>query len=1053
MYGLAPSWGQATAETIVLTPDWTQANLSHAMEFLEDPQSGYTIEDLTDPAGGLGRQWLITQRHLIRLENVDSTYWGRFTVKNDLPRARELLLQVGNPHVDSIQFFAPGPDPGYLRIATGDRLPFAQRPFRHRHFLFPVEVPAHTVRTFYLRLQSATPITMSPRLWDQRALVETLAARDHQAGFFYGLVLMMILFNLFMFISLRLRAHLYLVLYALGLGGWYMSITGFGFQFLWPDNPWWQNRSIPFFLAFMVFFSVLFHRSLLDTKRQTPRLDWILKSLYLLGILAMALPLATGELLSLGINTQWTWFNQLLLIGLSFYFFLFRRYTPARFLVLGAVSYLLAYLMRMLVGTGVIPPGGVNAWAGKLGPWLHAVFLSLALADKVNLLKRDMLRAKDAALEHLRAADKLKDDILANTSHELLTPLNGIVGLSEGMIASPDDPPSSRQNKALTMIQQSARRLSHLIGDILDFSRLRERGLELYLAPVDLRLVIDDVLEVCQPLVGQKSLILRYDLPRETLCVVADEARLKQILFNLVGNAIKFTNSGEVKVHAVAADDRVKIGVSDTGIGIPEDKQETIFASFQQVDPSINRAFGGAGLGLSITRQLVELHGGEISLVSEPGQGTTFWFELAQARTADPVPGEPDLPTPLTRNEVVPKTIVTGQPGFIPKAGSTAKEGRTILVVDDEPINLQVLEDFLTAEGYHVLTALDGPRALQLFQEIQPDLVVLDLMMPGMSGHEVCRKMRETEDATTLPILILTARPAADNLAPAFSCGANDFLSKPFHRPELIIRVNNLIKIRELGETRQAKTFLEHEMHAGGQMAGQPLSGLGGQEPGLVAVDKHLKVIYVNPRARDLLQLEEIDPAGLKVADLFEPRSFHDLGLKQGDFFARDTIGEKVQHGLVRFRRRSGEVFAVSMITSVVQHEQGATLVMILQPVTAESQIITPGLSPRRVVVLAMCAALKLWESAGLGDKIDLAEKTGLWTVYTNVSTPVTRTLDKYLQAKTLPKRPRYVQVLKTLDFVLIRCPEPSPARDKLAEYRNLLGIWLGIEVDARISS
>jgi signal transduction histidine kinase len=238
-------------------------------------------------------------------------------------------------------------------------------------------------------------------------------------------------------------------------------------------------------------------------------------------------------------------------------------------------------------------------------------------------LQKAKLEREMAVSQQLRQVDKLKDQFLANTSHELRTPLNGIVGLSESLLGKVNSPD---EKEDLELIISSGRRLSNLVNDILDFSRLKEHDLQLKLGPVDIHAVTDLCLRVNRHMIGNKNIELINNIAPNIAYCLADENRLQQILQNLVANAIKFTSQGRVTIDASELDGMIITSVSDTGIGIPVEKQESIFNEFEQVDGSIGREFGGTGLGLSITRYLVELHGGTIGVVSEPGKGSVFSF-------------------------------------------------------------------------------------------------------------------------------------------------------------------------------------------------------------------------------------------------------------------------------------------------------------------------------------------------------------------------------------------------------------------------------------------
>ncbi|MCB1168383.1 MAG: histidine kinase, partial [Leptospiraceae bacterium] len=307
------------------------------------------------------------------------------------------------------------------------------------------------------------------------------------------------------------------------------------------------------------------------------------------------------------------------------------------------------------------------------------------------------LEANNAELDkkniELTRLDRLKDEFLANTSHELRTPLHGIIGITESILQGAAGPISKPVGQNLRLVTTSGRRLSNLVNDILDFSKLQHGDLVLKRTAVDIGSMVDTVMVLSRPLVGVKDIKLinaKQDLP----LVDADENRLEQILINLIGNAIKFTKEGSVTVqYSTLPDGLLEIAIVDTGIGIPEDKQELIFESFTQADGSIAREYGGTGIGLSVTRRLVELHGGTIRVNSIQGKGSTFAFTLPVAghdlKHIDQTTENERLVAPWAE-EVDEETV-----GEMLRANPEMEdeEVRRILIVDDDPINLQVLRN------------------------------------------------------------------------------------------------------------------------------------------------------------------------------------------------------------------------------------------------------------------------------------------------------------------------------------------------------------------------
>lgn len=432
---------------------------------------------------------------------------------------------------------------------------------------------------------------------------------------------------------------------------------------------------------------------------------------------------------------------------------------------------------------------------------------------------RQELEQQRLIAERLRQIDGMKDEFLANTSHELRTPLNGIIGIAESLLDDTGRPRSGADiGDDLFMIASSGRRLAALVDDILDFSKLKNHQLELRRRPIELAQLTDVVFTLLRPLADAKSLRLSHDLaglpPAD-----GDENRLSQVLHNLVGNAIKFSAEGTVRVLGSHGGNLLTVTVEDQGPGIPADQLEKIFDSFEQVDGSSTRAHGGTGLGLTISRQLIELHGGSIDVASEVGRGSRFSFTLPRWQGA--LPEDPSSLTsqPLERLRRRGETVLHGATGDapVPPSGETgagppspdaagnalrsAKKPRPdtghLLIVDDEPINLRVLNNILVRAGYRVDEVADGAQCLRWIEgaEQLPDLILLDVMMPHLNGFEVTERLRRRYGGHRLPIILLTAKNQVSDLMQGLSSGANDYLTKPFSKDELLTRIRTHLSL------------------------------------------------------------------------------------------------------------------------------------------------------------------------------------------------------------------------------------------------------------------
>ncbi len=450
----------------------------------------------------------------------------------------------------------------------------------------------------------------------------------------------------------------------------------------------------------------------------------------------------------------------------------------------------------------ISPPWWLTSWAYAFYTIAFIISLWLFIKWQTRIHRLKLVEAQK--LNHrLQQIDQLKDQFLANTSHELRTPLHGIVGIAESIFDSVRQKSAEEIQNNLGMIIASGRRLTNLINDLLDFSRAKNEDLHLQQKSIGLQAATNIVFQACQPLVGNRPIELKNEIPETLPPVLADENRLQQILFNLIGNAIKFTKEGHVKVTGNSSSEdinsqlMVTICVEDTGIGIPAEKLEAIFKSFEQVDGNTAREYGGTGLGLSITKQLVELHNGKIWVESTPGEGTRFFFTLPMAdrqmMTTKSTAGE--LKSLKLSDTKEPAKIIDETEFSSPLAGSA--QGRIrVLVVDDEPINHQVLRNYLSKSEFFITSVMSGQEAIEAINsDVQYDLILLDVMMPRISGYEVCKNIRRTYLPSELPVIMVTAKNQIKDLVEGLSVGANDYLAKPFSRDEFLARVKTQLDL------------------------------------------------------------------------------------------------------------------------------------------------------------------------------------------------------------------------------------------------------------------
>jgi two-component system sensor histidine kinase ChiS len=567
----------------------------------------------------------------------------------------------------------------------------------------------------------------------------------------------------------------------------------------------------------------------------------------------------------------------------------------------------------------------------------------------------------------------------------------------------------------------------------------------------------------------------------------------------------------------------VFVSVADTGAGIAAEEISHIFDAFYQGDGSLVRAHAGTGLGLSITRMLVELLHGRIEVSSGQGEGgnfdtpvsgvsntgTTVTFVLPEAspeeiydrnkggvNLVEPVfPNLPGADVATSSVHELRKHLEHSASGlFTPSSDGP----NTILAIDDDPVNLRVLEAILLGKGLRLVTATSGRDAEALVEEEEPDLILLDLMMPGVSGYEVCSTLRQQYDAVELPIIMVTARTQTEDLVHAYDSGANDYITKPFDADELLARIYSHLHIKKLVNTLKENEQLKEEIRLrkraeyslqASQSRLTELLDL--DESAILCFDHQYQAVYFNKGAYGLFGYTSAELEGLSLESLFD-QGLPEL-LEQSDGIEGDP-GRL--HTILNCKHRDGHSFKGDAVVNLLDVDASGGLAVVLNPYAGEhglhvlgdnealkkrdsqleaveqsinsileiarsnpellSRMAGADLIPETDVlpasnkqllrehsVTVMGRALAYWEHDTGKNKIDLAEESMIWPVYIDKSTPTTRTLDKYLHLNTIPKNPRAQRVIDTAEFVLRKCAKPSGQRKELEEALNNLRLVL----------
>lgn len=699
-----------------------------------------------------------------------------------------------------------------------------------------------------------------------------------------------------------------------------------------------------------------------------------------------------------------------------------------------------------------------------------------SMNDKLLLINRqnDKLENNLTLIQkqnsELQLTDKLKDAFLATTSHELRTPLHGMLGISETLMSGAYGQLTVAQQYQLSIIINSGLRLSHLIDDLLDYHKMRYGTLYLHKNAVDISAAINLVLELSKHLLEDKPLRIINQTPDKLPLVLADEQRLEQVLYNLIGNAIKYTNEGKIVISCKEIDGRIQVQVVDTGQGIESAQLESLFEPLLRPSIENHNYQQGAGLGLSISRQLIELMGGTLFVSSQPQLGTTFSFSLPLATEIEKEGRHFNLPTPhFSAPEALKHIILTAD--SLPEN----PDAPLLIVADDEAVNLQVLVSFLRLDGYRVKTARDGQETLDLIAQEKPELLLLDAMMPGMSGYQVCQMLRKQYSLSQLPIIMLTALSQSKDRARGFEAGASDYVSKPFNQQELSARINAHIQASHSLQLAQKNTQLAHNLQQQESIevslleTQQQLFSLLEHSPdGILCVSKDQQIFFANHSVAKIFKRTPVQLQHSHIDDIIVKRSQTHTTNKQHDIdvyiegkverITASTINLSIQSGLQclfvffiednysaqRVIKLENAVDALSKFafdgdrdTLQQLKELGGEFTRLVD--TAEGRGSDKKQLRREVLVELMVVTLKYWEQESGQNKFQLAENSQLWRVYLDRSTLQTRTLDKYMHLETLPKTPRWKTVLSTIEYVLTHCECETKERNKIENLRAQL--------------
>ncbi|MHB2244482.1 hybrid sensor histidine kinase/response regulator [Pseudomonas monsensis] len=739
--------------------------LGRSLQVFEDPSGQASIADVRAQAAA--GNFKLHDKATLNAGYSRSAFW----LKIDLhyrpanPAAqRTWLLELAYPPLDHLDLYMADANGDYRLIRqTGDALPFASREIRQNNYLFDLEFKPDQQRSVYLRLASEGSIQAPVTLWSSTAYLEDQPVRLYVLGIIYGVLLGMLVYNLFIYLSVRDTSYLYYIFYIASFGLYQLSVNGAAVEYFWPDNPWWANAATPFFIGCAGLFGSQFARSFLQTNNHSRWLDRVLICLIAFSALVVGLSLMTSYALSLRLAT---------LLALTFTVVIFaagilawwRGLRVARYFIIAWSAFLLGGIINTLMVLGLLPNVFLTMYASQIGSAIEVALLSLALADRINAMREqqaqtlfDAGQKLEVLNQQLAHSNKLKDEFLATLTHELRTPMNGVIGSLELMQTVELDPELEQYQQTAA---GSARDMMRMVNGILTLTELQAGKLKATPDNFSLRGVVEALRLQFDGNAASKSLDFKVEvLPTLPDRLHGDSVKLAQCLECLLDNAIKFTRVGGLALRVTgkpASDNRLALSfaVIDTGIGFTDLGEATLYQRFFQLDGSMTREYGGLGVGLAICRQLVELLGGKLTHRSEPGRGSRFQLDVEFE-----LPAVEAAPTPQPSRDCVREP-----------------QDCTVLLVDDNSVNQLVMRGMLLKLGFRVRTADNGAAALDCLQRESFDAVLIDCQLPAQDGAALACQIHALPGCASLPVFMLALSADRELCA---SGAPIDYLNKP----------------------------------------------------------------------------------------------------------------------------------------------------------------------------------------------------------------------------------------------------------------------------------
>lgn len=735
-------------------------------------------------------QWEHSDEEIISKGMLLGTTWVKLSIfpeKKALDEDKNWQLNIEYAMPYAVELYYQDVNGQWHITRGGSGIPFNQRPVKDQLIVFDLPLNGNVVNQIYLRVDARSPVLLPIRITTEEARLEWKENRSMWLNIYYGMLLIMFIYNLLLGFSMRNNTYFLISVYIVSLLAFAASMDGCLDQYFWPNLGMETIKTVNVITQWVEIWVLLLIKYSFKTKERFPKIDKLFSGLVVIISIMLPTNIVTSSIVSSAFSISMSMFAFPFICYTLIDSFI-NKYEDVRYMSFAWSFFAIFTMIQALVFSGVVPTYSYSLYLIHIGSCLMVMALSFALAEQIAYYKWQKLNTEresrvkeqnankvlDAINRKLSRSNELKDQFLSAISHELRTPMNGVIGALD--LIDIDYLPAKYRDP-VEIANRSAEEMMRLVDDLLCYCDLQNDTSIQEKSVFNLEPLLASLLEEMKPKLDSKHVALELDLPKDiSFSLLGNDQIMIQALYQLLDNAIKFTEKGivrlEVKIEELSENDEVQIvfRVTDTGIGIEESRIESLFSAFSQADGSHTRKYGGLGIGLSICHKALERIGGHMEVTSDLGKGSSFTIIIPMSKTEQIKPL-------VSEGAQHPAHLNNNSKDELQAAG---KEGILALVVEDNIVNQKVMVGMLKKLNIPSKVVANGLEAVEVCEREHFDLILMDCQMPIMDGLEATRKIRsESAKNQYTPIIAVTANVLDIDERVCKTAGMNEYFKKP----------------------------------------------------------------------------------------------------------------------------------------------------------------------------------------------------------------------------------------------------------------------------------